>query len=238
MDLVSLALACRIATGSPAPACDRPPAPPIVSARASGVQAWDDPIAEAARRFAIPESWIRAVMQAESDGRATIDGRPTTSRAGAMGLMQLMPETWAKMRALLALGDDPYDPRDNILAGAANLRAMADRFGYPGVFAAYNAGPDRFDDFLRRGTPLPAETRAYLAAVTAALGSRPLGPTIRSASALFFPLGERARSLFDTMVRNDCRAARHMVHSVRCDAHDGRITWLPHRLERSSSPAN
>src|SRR3546814_4666575 len=84
-------------------------------------------------------------MQAESAGLTHLHGRPITSRAGAMGLMQLMPGTWAAMRQQHGLGGDPYDPRDNILAGAAYLRAMYDRFGYPGLFAAYNAGPARYE---------------------------------------------------------------------------------------------
>ena len=126
---------------------------------------WQDFIAEASRRFGVPEAWIRAVMQAESGGRTMLDGRPITSRAGAMGLMQVMPDTYEEMRRAHGLGSDPYDPRDNILAGTAYLRAMYDRYGYPGLFAAYNAGPERYDEYLRDGRPLPAETRAYLATI-------------------------------------------------------------------------
>jgi membrane-bound lytic murein transglycosylase B len=103
-------------------------------------------------------------MDIESGGRALIDGRPVVSRAGAMGLMQLMPGTWRDMRALLGLGPDPFDPHDNILAGAAYLRLMYDRFGYPGLFAAYNAGPGQYRASLGGGRRLPAETRAYVAA--------------------------------------------------------------------------
>lgn len=127
---------------------------------------WHAFIAEAARRFDVPEDWVIAVMVAESGGRTTSNGRPITSPAGAMGLMQLMPRTWAIMRARLGLGHDPYEPRDNILAGTCYLRLMYDRFGYPGLFAAYNAGPGRYADYIRRGRALPGETRNYLAAVT------------------------------------------------------------------------
>jgi soluble lytic murein transglycosylase-like protein len=129
------------------------------------VDRWSPQIGEASLRFGIPAEWIRQVMRAESGGRTTLGGRQVTSRAGAMGLMQLMPRTWAEMRALLRLGTDPYDPRDNILAGAAYLRAMYDRFGYPGLFAAYNAGPRRYAEYLSIGRRLPAETVAYVAAV-------------------------------------------------------------------------
>jgi membrane-bound lytic murein transglycosylase B len=102
---------------------------------------------------------IRAVLQAESGG----DPRARSSK-GAMGLMQIMPETWADLRGRYALGSDPYDPRDSILAGAAYLRELLDRYGSPGFLAAYNAGPARYEDYLA-GRPLPDETRAYLAAL-------------------------------------------------------------------------
>lgn len=126
---------------------------------------WRDHVAEASARFGIPEEWIRRVMRAESGGRIMLGGRPITSRAGAMGLMQLMPGTWLEMRATHGLGTDPYDPHDNILAGTAYLRAMYDRFGYPGLFAAYNAGPKRYAVHLAIGRRLPAETIAYVAAI-------------------------------------------------------------------------
>lgn len=82
-----------------------------------------------------------------------------------MGLMQLMPGTWAEMRRKHGLGANAHDPRDNILAGTAYLRAMHDRFGYPGLFAAYNAGPARYAEHLATGRPLPVETAAYVATV-------------------------------------------------------------------------
>lgn len=116
-------------------------------------------IAEAARRFDIPAIWIRAVMGAESAGDPGI-----VSSAGAMGLMQIMPGTWADLRVRHHLGRNPYDPRDNILAGAAYLRELHDRYGSPGFLAAYNAGPDRYEASLA-GRLLPSETRAYVAAV-------------------------------------------------------------------------
>ena len=136
-----------------------------VPASAQSVTRWRPLIAEASVRFCIPVAWIERVMRAESGGRTTLSGRPIVSRAGAMGLMQLMPGTWAEMRAAHGLGDDPHDPRDNILAGTAYLRRMYDRFGYPGMFAAYNAGPARYADHLARGRELPQETRDYLASV-------------------------------------------------------------------------
>jgi soluble lytic murein transglycosylase-like protein len=126
------------------------------------IDRWNHHIDEASSRFAIPQQWIRAVIAAESGGRDTIGGRPTMSPAGAMGLMQLMPGTWAEIRARHGLGGDPHQPRDNILAGTAYLREMHDRFGYPGLFAAYNAGPSRYARHLSEGAALPSETLRYL----------------------------------------------------------------------------
>jgi len=129
--------------------------------------AYADHIAEASRRFGIPEFWIDAVLQAESAG-----DRRAISSAGAMGLMQIMPATWSALRQRHGLGRDPYDPRDNILAGAAYLRAMFDRYGnVAAMLAAYNAGPGRYDEYLSAGRVLPAETRAYVAKLAPILGN-------------------------------------------------------------------
>ena len=123
---------------------------------------WDALIDEAARRFAVPPSWVRGVMQIESGGRTMLNGHPITSTAGAMGLMQVMPGTFAAMAERYGLGSDPYDPRANILAGTAFLREMYDRYGAAHFLAAYNAGPGRVDEHLRYGRPLPSETRRYV----------------------------------------------------------------------------
>ena len=128
-------------------------------------------VSEAALRFGIPTSWITAVMQAESRGVVR-----TVSPKGAMGLMQIMPDTWSGLRARYGLGADPFDPHDNILAGAAYLRYLHDRYGALGFLAAYNAGPGRYEDHLATGRPLPPETRAYVAALAPLLrdgGSEP-----------------------------------------------------------------
>lgn len=121
-------------------------------------------IAEGSRRFGMPAAWIRAVMRAESAG----DARAVSS-AGAMGLMQIMPNTWGELRARYGLGADPFDARDNIHAGAAYLRELHDRYGAPGFLAAYHAGPGRYDEYLANGRPLPVETDAYLAEVILAI---------------------------------------------------------------------
>lgn len=119
---------------------------------------WSGFVCEAAKRFDLPECMIRAVMHAESGG----DVRAVSSE-GAMGLMQIMPTTWEELRIKYGLGKDPFAPRDNILAGAAYLREMLDRFGPKGFFAAYNAGPQRYQEHLSRGRPLPRETIDYVA---------------------------------------------------------------------------
>ncbi|MGJ8530813.1 MAG: lytic transglycosylase domain-containing protein [Alphaproteobacteria bacterium] len=136
--------------------------PPIERPAAAPYAAY---VAEASRRFRIPERWIRAVMQVESAGRVC-----AVSSAGAMGLMQIMPGTWSDLRVRHRLGRDPFDPRDNILGGTAYLREMYDRFGAPGFLAAYNAGPERYRQYLASGRPLPRETHLYMARLLPMLG--------------------------------------------------------------------
>lgn len=123
-------------------------------------------IAEASQRFGVPTSWIRAVMRVESVGDVH-----ALSRKGAMGLMQIMPTTWADLRARYGFGANPYDPHDNILAGAAYLRELYDRYGAAGFLAAYNAGPARYEDHIASGRQLPAETRAYIAMLAPMIAS-------------------------------------------------------------------
>ncbi|WP_371008886.1 lytic transglycosylase domain-containing protein [Mesorhizobium sp. RCC_202] len=142
-------IVCHAMTGAVAQSA---PAP-----RKSADDPYAAPIAEASHRFHVPERWIRSVMHLESAG----DPR-AVSRKGALGLMQIMPGTWAELRLRHQLGRDPYDPHDNILAGTAYLRELYDRYGSPGFLAAYNAGPGRYEASLK-GRPLPAETRAYVA---------------------------------------------------------------------------
>ncbi|GAJ29665.1 lytic transglycosylase [Acidomonas methanolica NBRC 104435] len=119
-------------------------------------QDWGGLVQQAAARNAIPSAWVQAVLQAESAGDPH-----AISGAGAMGLMQLMPGTWKEVRRTLNLGADPFDPHDNIAAGAAYLRWLHDRYGDAGFLAAYNAGPARYDDHLATGRPLPGETISY-----------------------------------------------------------------------------
>ncbi len=76
--------------------------------------------------------------------------------------MQLMPKTYRAMRDRYGLGTDPFDPQDNILAGTAYLRSLYERYGYPDLFAAYQAGPKRLEAWLDGRKPLPASTQFYL----------------------------------------------------------------------------
>ena len=129
---------------------------------------WGPYIREASRRFDVPERWIREVMRQESGGRAS-----ATSRVGAMGLMQVMPGTYAELRCRYGLGGDPYHPWDNIMAGTAYMREMYELYGAPAFLAAYNAGPRRLEDYLWAGRGLPDETRNYVARIGPRIATHP-----------------------------------------------------------------
>jgi len=128
---------------------------------------WDPLIADASRRFGVPADWIRAVMRVESGGRTVLaQDRPITSGAGAVGVMQVMPGTYEEMRAQYGLGSDPYNPHDNVFAGAAYLSWLHRKYGFPEMFAAYNGGPGTLEAYLRGEQELPKETRNYIVSVT------------------------------------------------------------------------
>ncbi|WP_367160940.1 transglycosylase SLT domain-containing protein [Kozakia baliensis] len=176
---------------------------------------WGPYIEEASKRFDVPEPWIRAVMMQESGGRLfDRNGQFTTSVPGAMGLMQLMPPTYDDMREQYALGDDAYDPHDNIMAGTAYIRQMYDIYGSPGFLAAYNDGPGSVDSYLRRGRPLPRETRRYVASI---------GPQI-------IGIWPNSRSTADLMVaQHDPNAASPvMVAQNTAQARAVRDAWQHH----------
>jgi hypothetical protein len=147
----------------------------------------DSLVDEASRRFSIPALWIRSVMQVESGGNAQ-----ALSPKGAMGLMQIMPQTYAALRQELGLGADPYQPRDNIMAGAAYMREMLDLYGTSGFLAAYNAGPSRYAEHLATGEPLPEETQIYLSRLAPMLS----GAQINSISASTNPVTWMTAPLF------------------------------------------
>ena len=125
----------------------RPAAPPR--------RLYEREISEAAERYGIPESLIRAVIRAESGFNPK-----AVSRRGARGLMQLMPET----AAILGVRDS-FDPRQNIDAGVRHLKGLKERFGddLRIVLAAYNAGEQAVLTY--RGVPPYPETREYVSRV-------------------------------------------------------------------------
>ena len=167
------------------------------------------------------------MLRAESAG----DVR-AISAAGAIGLMQVMPDTWAGLRARYRLGRDPYDPRDNILAGTAYLREMWDRYGnVAAMLAAYNAGPGRYDEHLATGRTLPAETRAYVATLAPAFGhtTAPNVPTIVPPpppdwrEAPLFVAQSRGNSVAANQPSSDVRATVPLRDSVDQEPQDGGI---------------
>jgi soluble lytic murein transglycosylase-like protein len=109
-------------------------------------------IDEASQLYQLPHSFIRAVMRVESDFNSQV-----VSRAGAMGLMQLMPKTARSMGV-----SDPFDARQNILGGARYLRILANRFKGDLVLtvAAYNAGEGAVQK--HNGIPPYKETQRYV----------------------------------------------------------------------------
>jgi hypothetical protein len=157
-----------------------------VTHRASGRS--NDPFAafvtEASKRFGVPEHWIRAMLRVESGGKLR-----ARSQKGAMGLMQIMPKTWTELRVRHGLGADPYDPRNNILAGVAYIRDLHDRYGSPGFLAAYNAGPGRYEHHLATGRPLPDETQAYVAMLEPMIDRKPTSGKMTVAAKSFTRVG-------------------------------------------------
>lgn len=136
----------RKSTGAPGKSKSTTPRDPARYRRYDGL------IDEAARLYQLPEPFIRAVMRVESDFNPTV-----VSRAGAMGLMQLMPKTARSMGV-----SDPFDARQNILGGARYLRILANRFKGDLVLtvAAYNAGEGAVQKY--NGIPPYKETQRYV----------------------------------------------------------------------------
>lgn len=135
-------------------------------------------VAAASKRFDLPADLISAVIGVESGGDAK-----AVSNKGAQGVMQIMPATWHEVEGWFAaagtpLGTDAFEPKDNILAGTAYLKAQIDRFGLTNGIAAYNAGPKRVDAWISSGTALPTETKSYVAKVSARMGANDHAPVV------------------------------------------------------------
>jgi soluble lytic murein transglycosylase-like protein len=112
---------------------------------------YDPLIGQAAQAHRLPPALVKAVIAAESD----FDPR-AVSRAGAQGLMQLMPTT----AAVLGVAD-PLESTQNVHGGVSYLRSLLDRYGdLTRALAAYNAGPEAVDRY--GGVPPYRETRAYV----------------------------------------------------------------------------
>jgi soluble lytic murein transglycosylase-like protein len=120
-------------------------------------RAYDVLIAEAAEEYKLDPELIRAVMRAESAFNPMV-----VSRAGAQGLMQLMPALAEEMGV-----EDPFDPRQNIMGGARYLRSLLDRHrgSIPLSLASYNAGPTAVARY-RGAVPPFRETRQYVKKIT------------------------------------------------------------------------
>jgi hypothetical protein len=181
MDALKAAGLCAL-LASPLQAAQ--PCGSVVEVSSPVIDRWQALIEAASQRFRIPVKWIRAVMARESAGFITLHGAPIVSSAGAMGLMQLMPETWLDMRMRYSLGNDPFDPRDSIFAGTAYLREMFDRYGYPDLFAAYHAGPRRLDAALTGLKMLPETTKTYFESIVPDAEITPLVSEKRTSTTL------------------------------------------------------
>jgi len=121
---------------------------------------YDDLIEQVARAEGLDAELLRAVVEAESNYDAE-----AVSRKGAIGLMQLMPETARGMGVA-----DPFHPAENLEAGARYLRRLLDRYQgrLPLALAAYNAGENAVDRY--KGIPPFPETRGYVRKVLKAYG--------------------------------------------------------------------
>lgn len=127
------------------------------------VEQWRATVVLACRQHHVPPALAAAVIEVESGGRQVgNDGQPLRSPAGAVGLMQLVPETAA------GLGVDPTDAAQNIAGGVRYLRQQYERFGdWRLALAAYNAGPAAVERW--GGLPPYEETQRYLEAVQSVL---------------------------------------------------------------------
>jgi len=168
---------------------------------------WKPFVAQASRRVGVPAAWINAVMRVQTGGRTMLtDAQPMISAKGALGLMQVLPQTYQEMRVQYKLGPNPFDPKDNINAGAGYLRWLRAKYGFPNMFAAYNAGPGEVDNVLGGEKRLPTETQTYVARVGDILGKSG-GPDGTFINAAKFTRPDGASVLIDPLAVSSIRAA-------------------------------
>lgn len=139
----------------------------ILSAEASGISSdynvdYNAIIENAANKYNINSAVIKAVIKAESNFNPNV-----VSSAGAMGLMQLMPDTARGLGV-----EDAFDPVQNIEGGVKFLRSMLDQFGgnLELALAAYNAGPGNVTKY--GGIPPFEETQEYVKKIMSYLKNR------------------------------------------------------------------
>ena len=126
---------------------------------------WDQYVEANALRFGVPPALVQSVIRAESGGRPN-----AVSPKGAGGYMQIMPNTYAELRQQHGLGEDRFDPANNIAGGTAYLAQLYKQFGnWEDAVAAYNAGPGRWANVKAGKVSAPAETTAYAPKVMGAV---------------------------------------------------------------------
>ena len=156
----SLGVTAAQETSEPAVQENSQPLPAVQRAEAAKTVLADMPLADqnlstlieaAARKYKVDPKLVAAVAEVESNGN-----QDAVSSVGAIGVMQLMPDTAA------SLGVDPYNKQQNIEGGAKYLRQMLDTFGGDTrkAVAAYNAGPGAVKDY--GGVPPYKETQNYV----------------------------------------------------------------------------
>jgi soluble lytic murein transglycosylase-like protein len=121
--------------------------------RREPARAYSEIIDRVSKEQGVDARLVRALIQVESAYQQS-----ARSRKGAMGLMQLMPQT-ARQYAVA----DPYDPAANIEGGIKHLKSLLDRWPRDLALAAYNAGEGAVEKF--RGIPPYPETRAYVSRI-------------------------------------------------------------------------